>query len=109
MRLTKKEYEVLKARSKGTHPQPQSNKQTRSMGKKKAKERNIERAVVCIQSFRCKSLDRDNLWGGTKIWTDCLRELGIIQDDTEKHIDLRVTQIKVATKAEERTEIEVIK
>lgn len=109
MRLSRKQYEVLKARSKVSCPEPKRHKQVRPMGQKKSKEGNIERALVCIQSFRTKLLDRDNAWGGTKILGDCLKELGIIQDDSEKHIDLHVSQTKVKTKAEERTEIEVIR
>lgn len=109
MRLTKREYEILKARTKRAYPELKYHKQVRPMEKKKVKEENIERALVCIQSFRCSPLDRDNLWGGTKIFGDCLKELGIIQDDSEQHIELHVSQVKVKTRAEERTEIEVIK
>lgn len=109
MRLTKKEYEILKARTQRKGAQPERNKSIRSVGKEKAQEENIERALVCVQSFRTILVDRDNLWGGFKIFGDCLKELGIIQDDSERHIDLHISQVKVNTRAEERTEIEVIK
>lgn len=109
MKFTQREYEIFKARTQRKGPQLKRNKQPRPVGKKKAKEESIERALVCVQSFRTILVDRDNLWGGFKIFGDCLKELEIIQDDSEKHIDLHISQIKVKKRTEERTEIEVIK
>lgn len=109
MRLTQKQYEALKARIKAKDPKLKSNKQNGMVGKKQAQEIDIARAVVRIKSFRKRLIDRDNLWGGSKILIDCLKDLNVIQDDSEKYIDLHIEQEKVSSEIDERTEIEVIK
>ena len=49
---------------------------------------------LMIYSFRKREIDRDNCWGGCKILIDEIKELGLIWDDSEKHVDLRVFQLK---------------
>jgi len=107
MRLTQKQYETIKNRIERANSKLKCDKQFRPLGKKKAQAEDIRRNVVRIKSFRRRLLDRDNLWGGCKIFIDCLKELNLIKDDSEKHIDLIVTQEKVMSQKEERTEIEV--
>lgn len=52
----------------------------------------LARAKVSIERFGSKLLDGDNLVGGCKNLIDCLKALGIIVDDSPKHIDLTVSQ-----------------
>lgn len=63
------------------------------------------RVHVCYTVFRCRPCDPDN--HVTKWLTDSLRRAGIIADDTDEHIELQVKQVKVKTKAQEGTMIEV--
>lgn len=64
------------------------------------------RFSVRIISFRARLLDPDNLVG--KYAVDCLRYAGLLPDDTAEIMDYRIEQQK-CPKAEERTEIEVVK
>ena len=64
------------------------------------------RLHVSIVSYRRKLCDPDNLVG--KFFTDCLRYSGIIPNDRDEDIIFQISQVKVKTKSEERTEIEVI-
>ena len=57
---------------------------------------------VMIYSFRKKIMDRDNIWASHKQMIDALKELGLIWDDSEKYIDLRVFQLE---HPEQKTEI----
>ena len=57
---------------------------------------------VMIYSFRKKIMDRDNIWASHKQLIDALKELGLIWDDSEKYIDLRVFQLE---HPEQKTEI----
>ena len=66
---------------------------------------NSYRYAVRICSYRTRLLDADNLTG--KCFVDCLRYGGIIPDDTAAIMDYSISQQKVKTKKEERTEIEV--
>jgi len=63
------------------------------------------RPIVRVTSFRCRLLDRSNLWGGWKGLEDCLVASGLIAGDSEKDADIQVTQIRVSHRFEERTEI----
>jgi len=47
-------------------------------------------------------MDRDNIWASHKQLIDALKELGLIWDDSEKYIDLRVFQLE---HPEQKTEI----
>jgi hypothetical protein len=72
------------------------------------KTKSSERTLVRITRYACRSLDQDNLIGGCKACADCLKESGLIEDDSPEAIDLVVTQEKVFNKDHERTEIEII-
>ena len=71
----------------------------------KGKEGNPGRVSFRITSFRRRLLDEDNLVG--KWFTDCCRYAGYIRQDTPDAISYEIRQIKVKTKQEERTEIEI--
>lgn len=65
------------------------------------------RCLVRVTSYRCGQLcDPDNL--AAKYFVDSLRYSGIIADDRPQDIDYQVRQIRVKTRKEEKTEIELI-
>lgn len=66
------------------------------------------RALLRITRYALCELDRDNLFGGAKPLIDCIKEAGLILDDSPKYIDLVVEQALVKNAAEERTEIEIV-
>lgn len=68
--------------------------------------RNSNRVAVRITAFRVRQLDPDNCC--PKYFIDGLRYAGLLPDDRPQDIELTVAQAKVETKAEERTEIELI-
>lgn len=49
----------------------------------------------------------DAKYASTKDLLDCLVAAGFLAGDKEGQVDLKVEQVKVKTKAEERTEIEI--
>lgn len=73
------------------------------------KEGDPSRLLVCIESCRTRLLDTDNLYGGAKFYCDFLRYAGVIPEDTEDQIELKVTQRKIRKGEEEKTIIEVWK
>ncbi len=62
---------------------------------------------VVITRRSCRLLDKDNLFGGVKPLCDQLRALKLIPEDNPEAINLEVFQVKVSSKAEEGTEIEI--
>lgn len=88
-------------------PQPESALRDEPLGNVKRKKADPRCRVLRYTSYRARLLDTDNLAGGTKYFTDALRQCGVIADDTPKHIQLEVKQIKVQHRSEERTVIEL--
>lgn len=86
-------------------PKPKRAVRSKPLGATKVKKRDSSFYVVRIKSFRVRLLDTDNLI--PKWHVDALRYAGIIPDDSPELADITTTQEKVATKAEERTEIEI--
>jgi len=84
---------------------PKRTSRHESMGQKEGKNGHPIRLLVSVTSFRRRLLDPDNLI--PKYFVDCLRYCGILSGDTEAEVDLRISQKKVSSKAEERTEIEI--
>ena len=72
------------------------------------KEKGDERIVLRYVLYRIRLLDPDAIDGATKVCTDCLQQIGLIPDDSSEHIDLQVTQEKVAHYNEQRTELKII-
>ena len=60
---------------------------------------------VRIVSYAIRSRDADNVF--VKHAVDSLRYAGIIPDDSPEHITLEVSQVRVKTKAEQKTVIEI--
>lgn len=77
-----------------------------SVGEAEGESQDAVRSVVRVTSFRRRPIDPDNLC--PKYFIDSLRYAGAIPDDREQDITLEVNQERVASKNEERTEIEVI-
>lgn len=107
MRLSRRQYEVLKANTKRSGPKFKQDLSHESLEERVSEEENSTRAIVRITSFRTQLCDPDNIC--PKYQIDALRYQGVIRNDRLCDIKLEVTQVKVKTKAEERTEIEVIR
>jgi hypothetical protein len=71
------------------------------------KETRSNRTRIRITRFSTKPLDCDNYAGGCKPLIDQLRYAKLIQDDSPEDIEVEFRQIKVKTKNEEHTEIEI--
>ena len=67
----------------------------------------FSRARVTIIRYAIRMMDKDNLYGSIKQVIDALRLACIIENDTEGHITLTVTQQRVHKRSEQRVEIEV--
>lgn len=106
-RWTNEQLEDYKARRASRSSQLKQTLCHESVAAEKREDRDSPGHVVRITSFRRRLLDADNLFGGTKYFTDGLRHAGLIPGDEPDVIRLEVRQVKVKTKAEERTEIEI--
>jgi len=87
--------------------QPKQDIRTAVVDAPPGKEKSDERACVRIVMFRVRLLDPDNAVGSTKPLIDCLRACHLISGDSEKEIDLQVTQQKVHHFREQRTELKI--
>ncbi len=65
------------------------------------------RANVSVVRCSTRALDPDNLRGSVKAILDCLRNCGLITDDTEAAISLDVSQKKVASRKDHKTLITI--
>ena len=74
---------------------------------RKGEEARSNRTRIVITRYSCRPLDCDNYAGGCKPALDQLRYAKLIHDDSPEHIEVEFKQVKVKTKAEERTEIEI--
>jgi hypothetical protein len=101
--LGKKGY----ALTSGTRPDPKLEcaLSHEPLAKDEAKTSNPGKYAVRIKSYRRRLLDEDNLAG--KYFVDCLRYAGILPSDAPDRCSLQTCQIKVKTKEEELTEIEI--
>jgi hypothetical protein len=71
----------------------------------KVKASDTGRFLVNVTSYRRRLLDEDNL--SEKYFCDLCRYAGIIPDDTPDRTQIKVSQIKVTSKEEEKTVVEV--
>ena len=72
------------------------------------KEEGSKRVIVRFIGYVCRPLDYDNFIAGTKDLLDGIVKAGLIPDDSTEFIIHEARQIKVATRKEERVEIEII-
>lgn len=63
---------------------------------------------IRIENRRTSFLDPDNLYATPKFLIDQMRALHLIPDDSPEHIELTVTQTKVATETEQGTLVQII-
>jgi hypothetical protein len=71
-------------------------------------EKSMGRPTARFVFHRQRLLDRDNAWAGAKDLLDGLRAAGLVSDDTEAAIELKVEQVKVAHRADQKTVVEII-
>jgi hypothetical protein len=68
----------------------------------------FERAEVTITRYSVGVPDYDGMVGGAKSLIDCLHRLGIIRNDDPEHMATpKITSVRCATRAEQRTEVRV--
>ena len=88
-------------------PQPQPAVCHEPLGQAQGEAPVSNRIGICITGFRRKLLDPDNFAGGCKYFIDALRYQNIIIGDRPDQISLTFQQVKVQTKQEEETLIEI--
>lgn len=106
MNVTRQWYESYKARRKSSGAKSERTVPDGTVAARKGKEENPTRHVVGVRSFRTRLCDPDNLC--PKYFIDALRYAGAIPDDRPQDIELHISQTKVSSKSQERTEIEVV-
>jgi hypothetical protein len=72
----------------------------------KTQKASSKRIALCITRYSTRLLDEDNL-AGSKLLTDQLRYAGILPSDDPGSTKIILQQVKVKTKAEEHTKIEI--
>jgi hypothetical protein len=65
------------------------------------------RTTLVITRSACSLLDADNYAGGCKPLIDQLRYAKLIADDDPETVEILFRQVKVKTKAEEMTQVEI--
>jgi hypothetical protein len=65
--------------------------------------------TLAITRFSTKTLDVDNLAGGSKPLIDQIRYSKLIPDDNPESVNITFSQVKVKTQAEQRTEVTITK
>jgi hypothetical protein len=75
-------------------------------GGARGEETSPQRAHLRITRFGQRLLDDDNLRGGAKPLIDCLKEAGLLHDDSPEWLTLDVKQERVPA-GMERTEVEI--
>jgi hypothetical protein len=65
--------------------------------------------TLAITRFSTKTLDVDNLAGGSKPLIDQIRYAKLIPDDNPESVNITFSQVKVRTQAEQRTEVTITK
>lgn len=73
----------------------------------KRKEKVSNRTYVRITRYSTRPLDCDNYAGGCKPIIDQLRYAKLIKDDSPEDIEVQFKQVKIKTKTEEYTKIEI--
>lgn len=90
------------------HAQPKRDAGSALDGPTSNEVRSKERVIVRITRCAVRLSDVDNAIGGTKFLIDRLRYENLIPDDDPGSIDLQFRQVKVATKKEQGTLIEIL-
>lgn len=86
------------------HPSElEPNPRDESVGAPEGASLDTAKRLVRVKSFRLRLLDERNIWD--KYIVDSLVRAGLLRDDSPEFCKVEVEQVKVASKAEERTEI----
>ena len=89
------------------HPKPQPAPRPTLVAPAKRESPRQARTTLIITRRSCSLLDADNFAGGCKPLIDQLRYAKLIEDDDPETIEILFRQVKVKTKAEEMTQIEI--
>ncbi len=65
--------------------------------------------TLALTRFSTKTLDVDNLAGGSKPLIDQIRYSKLNPDDNPESVEITFSQVKVKTQAEQRTEVRITK
>jgi hypothetical protein len=90
---------------KASSPEPQCSAVTEPLAAAETQKVHPGLILVRITSYRQRLLDIDNLM--PKWHLDCCRYGNLIPDDNPKAIEFSCSQIKVARKTDQRTEVEI--
>jgi hypothetical protein len=90
-----------------SHPKPQPAPRPTLVAPAKRESPRQARTTLIITRRSCSLLDADNFAGGCKPLIDQLRYAKLIEDDDPETIEILFRQVKVKTKAEEMTQIEI--
>jgi len=102
---TPEQFREYQNRGEASSAKPQPIIRHEPLGAAEGEAQNSGRLLVSITSYRTRLLDPDNLCG--KYFLDSVRYSQLIKDDKPDCIDFKISQVKVKTKAQEKTEIEV--
>lgn len=78
-----------------------------SSEKNRLKLKTFKKAKITILFYACRQKDLDNAYGSAKPLVDGIVATGIIPDDSDKYLDLKVQSIKVSHLADQKTEITI--
>jgi hypothetical protein len=84
---------------------PERGVRVKSVGKGESEEGMRAEYTVSIRSLRVRLLDPDNLY--LKDLIDQIRYAGLIPEDTPEVVEIDITQKKVSSYKEEKTEIKI--
>jgi len=90
-----------------SHPKSQPASRAALVASAKRESPRQGRTTLVITRCSCSLLDADNFAGGCKPLIDQLRYAKLIEDDDPETIEILFRQVKVKTKAEEMTQIEI--
>jgi hypothetical protein len=89
------------------NPKPKRDKAAALGGVAEGKEESFRRITIKFTGYRVKCLDPDNFAGSCKDLLDGIKATSLIPDDSPEFIKLETEQVRVASFAQERTEIEI--
>ncbi len=104
MRWTKEQYDAYQNRRSVSNSK-QCECQAPLAGGGEGEAQSSRCVPVRFTLYRIRLLDVDAKYGSVKDLLDCVVASGLVAGDKEGQINLEVSQVKVKTKQEERTEI----
>jgi hypothetical protein len=89
-------------------PKPERHKKAALDAADAGEKGSVSRVEIRFTGYRVRPLDPDNFAGSVKDLLDGVRHAGLIHGDEPWKIILKTEQVKVRSKKQERTEIEII-